>query len=442
MQIETVCNTPDDVLFANIEENSKRPIPWVKSEEPHDLQAVIVGGGPSVKDWLHEIKYRKSQGQTIFALNGAAKYLKEYNIDVDYTVIVDARESNIQFIGYSDSYLLASQCHPSLFDKAMCASLWHQEYPDDMERFDSCLPPNSPEHALIGGGTTVGLSCMALVYALGYRKIHLYGYDSSYVVSETHAYRQYDPQCVNCVVTVAGKSFSTSLAMARQAELFPQLSDTLIDNGCLITLRGDGLLPWTSKMSALPQEPMSEIEKYEKMWQLDAYRKIAPGEEVAEKFVEIAGIKATDCVIDFGCGTGRGARKVHELTGCDFILMDFVEHSLDADIAKQTDWYTRVRRDLTKPIDVESEYGYCTDVMEHIPPDQVDSVLNNIMRASKRVFFQISLIDDVCGSMIGQKLHLSVHPFEWWIEKFKALGYHIEWAQDGGESAMFYVANP
>jgi uncharacterized Rossmann fold enzyme len=439
MHIETVCNTPDDVLFAHIEENSKRPIPWVKQEEAHDGQAVIVGGGPSVKDWLHEIKYRQSQGQTIFALNGAAAFLRKNSIEPDYLVIVDARECNKEFLGHAKHHLLASQCHPSLFDDVRNVTLWHQEYPDDMKRFDACLPADSPEHALIGGGTTVGLSAMVLAYALGYRKIHLYGYDSSYADGETHAYKQEDPQCVDCIATVAGKSFKTSLAMAKQAELFPQLSDSLIDLGCLITIRGDGLLPWTSQMSAVPQAQMSELEKYTRMWQLPQYRQVAPGEHVADKFVEIAGITKDDCVIDFGCGTGRGAKRVHDLAGCEFVLVDFVEHCLDKAVENDTSWFTRIRHDLSEPLEANYKHGYCTDVMEHIPPDQVDTVIQNIMRAARRVFFQISLVDDVCGALIGQKLHLSVHPYEWWAQKFSDLGYTVLWSEDQGNAALYYV---
>jgi SAM-dependent methyltransferase len=279
---------------------------------------------------------------------------------------------------------------------------------------------------------------------MGYRKLHLFGYDSSHD-NGSHAYEQkMNAGEPICKVTVFGKTFRTSWTMAKQAEFFPQLCDQLIDLGCVITVDGDGLLPYMTREIArrATLKPQSEREKYEAMWSLPEYREIAPGEEVAQTFIDIAEVKKDDVIIDFGCGTGRGAKRIHDLTGCEFVMVDFANNSLDDAVKADFNWYTKVIHDLSQPLDLESEKGYCTDVMEHIPPDQVDSVLNNVMRASKRVFFQISLIDDVCGSMIGQKLHLSVHPFEWWIEKFKALGYHVEWAQDGGESAMFYVANP
>ena len=441
MQIETTLNVSDEVLFRNVLENSKRKIPWLKAIPEHDNQAVIVGGGPSVADWLDEIRYRKSQGQTIFALNGAAKFLHGHGVESDYTVVVDARPHNIKFLRYSKEYLLSSQCDPSLFRKESSITLWHQEYPEDMERFDSCLPDGYPEHTLIGGGTTVGLSAMVIAYAMGYRKIHLYGYDSSYRGDAGHAYLQHDPQGVECTVTVAGRQFKSTLAMARQAELFPQLSDSLIDLGCLITMRGDGLLPWTSQQSAIKPEPIAEQDKYKKMWEIDAYRNAAPGEAVAGIFNLAANPKRGDLVIDFGAGTGRGAHKIHKQRGCNVLMLDFADNCLDPQVkAALNKEFTFQVADLTEPLNlaVKAKYGFCTDVMEHIEPEKVDAVLVNIFRSAENVFFQISLVPDNMGALIGHPLHLTVQPFEWWVEKLSCFG-KVTWSEDQGIAALFYV---
>lgn len=435
MHIETTCNTADDVLFAHIEQNSRLPIPWLKSVPAHDGHAVIVGGAPSVADWIEEIRYRKSIGQSIFALNNAAKFLHDAGIQADYQIIVDARESNGAFIGYAKHHLLASQCHPSLFDKASSVTLWHQEYPDDMERLDSSLPASCPDHALIGGGTTVGLSAMALVYALGYRKLHLYGYDSSSRGEKTHAYDQSDPQSVPCTVTVSGKTFESTLAMARQAELFPQLSDTLIDLGCFITIRGDGLLPWTSKMSSVREE-LTERQKYEKMWEFPAYRTISPGELVAQTFVEVVKPDPEGRIIDFGCGTGRGTVELAKLTQCELWQVDFATNCRDPGQE-----FTFIACDMTGelPKFIEGDYAYCTDVLEHIEPGNVDRVIRNVMKACPRAFFQISTVPDHCRKLIGHPLHLTVQPFEWWKEKFRSLGYAVQWERKEDIAALFYV---
>lgn len=259
MKIEAYCNTPDEKLLENVSINSKRPLKWIVREEPNDLHAVIVGGAPSVSQWLDEIRIRQESGQIIFALNGAAKFLRENGIIADYCVVIDARNFNTGFLNYAKTDLLASQCHPSMFELSKTPVLWHQEYPDLLDKFDACLPEDAPAHALIGGGTTVGLSAMALVYALGYRFMHLYGYDSSYREGSLHAYPQDDPQRLICEATAFGKTFQTTIAMAKQADLFPALSNRLIDLGCEITIRGDGLLPWVSEQTALQKHSLTAV---------------------------------------------------------------------------------------------------------------------------------------------------------------------------------------
>lgn len=467
MQIDICCNTEDETLFQNIEINSRRDLEWISEVPAHDGHAVIVGGGPSLKDSIETIRWRQGLGQKVFALNGAAKFLSSQGIQVDYLVVLDAREANASFLSLCSvkHALFASQCHPRLLDIALgddcpdeCkaghgsdevihlaapnfvlrVSLWHPK----IDGIEDHLPDRRESLTLIGGGTTVGLSAMCLAYTMGYRKLHLFGYDSSHKEDEGHAYAQpmNDKEPV-CKVTVFGKTFKSSLAMAKQAEFFPTVSDNLIDLGCVITVDGDGLLPFVVREIAKRANaaPMTEQEKYQAMWTLPEYRSVAPGEHVADAFVQLSGVGAGDIVIDFGCGTGRGAKRVHELAGCDMILTDFTDNSLDDDLRGEN-WYTFYRHDLTEPLKMSAKHGFCTDVMEHIPPEQVDTVISNIMRATERVFFQISLVDDVCGALIGQPLHLSVHPMAWWADKFKELGYTVEWSQDQDIAALFYVA--
>lgn len=445
MKIEVTCNTEDDVLFRNIEQNSRRDLEWITEVPAHDEHAVIVGGGPSLIDSLDTIRWRQSLGQKIFALNGAANFLKNNSIFADYQVILDARSSNEKFISKYDSteFLIASQCDESVFNKLdrlinypnLAVKLWHPA----IDGIELHLPDKRESLTLIGGGTTVGLSAMCLAYAMGYRKLHLFGYDSSHKES-SHAYDQ--PMNAGepiCKVTVSGKTFRTSWSMAKQAEFFPTVCDNLVDKGCIITVDGEGLLPFMVRENAKAAAmPMTEQQKYEAMWGFDEYRAVAPGEHLAEKFVELTSISRLNTVIDFGCGTGRGAKKVHELTGCEFILIDFASNSLDTDIQKE-EWFTLLQRDLTKPLSVIFEFGLCTDVLEHIPTSDVDVVIENIMAASDNVFFQISLVEDNCGALIGRPLHLTVKPFQWWVDKFCALGYEIAYQEDQGNSAIFYI---
>lgn len=243
LDMRVTCNVSDDVLLRNIGVNSRRDLPWLMKYGVHDHHAVIVGNGPSVVYDIDDIRQRKASGQAIFALNGAAKGLLAHGIVPDFHVILDARAENVTFLTDEPiPLLLASQVDPALFERAKdrAVTLWHPVIPD----IEKHLPPFKSKFALVGGGTTVGLSAMCLVYTMGYRSLHLYGYDSSCDGADSHAF----PQSMNAGdwrlnVTVANMTFTTTAAMAAQAQKFPQLANQLADLDCVITVHGRGLLP-------------------------------------------------------------------------------------------------------------------------------------------------------------------------------------------------------
>ena len=433
------CNTDIDTLQKQIETNSKLDISWVKMEKPHDGHAIIVGSGPSVADCLDSIRWRKSLGQKIFALNGAAKYLEEQGIEVDYTVMVDAREENKFFIGHANEYLLSAQCHPSAFKSAKGkVTLWQPYIPE----LEGTEPVVDFEYSQIGGGTTVGLSAMCLVYTLGYRFIHLFGYDSSYRNKMGHAFKQSlneNDSC--CYVTLDGTRYKASIAMAKQAELFPILSNDLIDKGCTITVDGDGLLPAVvRRQPPIPEPEMypDEKSKYEAMWTHSEYRHVSPGEIVAQTFLDIVHPKHNAVVIDYGCGTGRGSKAIKDIRhDLNVQQIDFAENCRDKDCKS----FPFLVCDMTENIILTGHYGYCTDVMEHIQPELVETVIRNIMDSCDSCFFQISTVHDICGELIGQDLHLTVEPYSWWKALFSKMGYIVNWSEEEEISSMFYVAN-
>ena len=188
-----------------------------------------------------------------------------------------------------------------------------------------------------------------------------------------------------------------------------------------------------------------EVFKYSKLWaEFPQYRAVSPGEEVAAIFVAQARPKDSSEVIDFGCGSGRGALAVSMLTGCQVHMLDFAGNCLDDEIKQAVENKTRKltfrKHDLTQPCPITAKYGFCADVMEHIPTSDVDKILQNILLAAQHVFFQISCVEDNLGSLIGQDLHLTVKPYSWWLEKLQSLDCVVHWSQDFEDSCAFYVS--
>ena len=433
LPIHVICNTSDDDLYTHIKANSIGRSDWVKCLPEHDGMAIIVGSGPSLADTIEDIRQLKLGGGTIFALNGAAKFLNDRGILPDYQVLLDARRETSTLIDKAKRYLFASQVHPDCFVIKPEAQLWHLQIGD----VEKELEWYEPAYALIGGAASVGNTAPCLAYTLGYRNVHLFGYDSSNKDGHGHAFYQAmnvdDPQAIT---TFNGKEYSSSFTMKLQAERFRGIAQALVDSGVSLTVHGTGLLP---DMWANPhiKETMTEQEKYEQVWQLDEYREGSPGERCASNFFQIA--KPSGKVIDFGSGTGRGSIKIHEY-GCSPFLVDFAYNSRD----KKAMRFPFLQHDLTKPLpdDVFAKYGYCTDVMEHIEPENVEKVINNIMECVDYCFFQICLVDDDMGALIGQTLHLTVKPQAWWHDLFVKLGYNVIEAHGNEIAAMFYVNKP
>lgn len=201
----------------------------------------------------------------------------------------------------------------------------------------------------------------------------------------------------------------------------------------------EGYAPTVTVGKARPPER----DVYREAWKHPEYREVAPGESCAMKFLQQAQPKKGATVLDLGCGTGRGGTLLAALGGMNVTFVDFADNCLDDTVVELLQTHSNVMRfheaDLTKEIPLTAEYGFCTDVLEHIPESDVDKVLDNCLVACQHTFFQISTVDDVMGGLVGHPLHLTVKPYAWWLKKFNERDCTIHWSQDNGNACMFYV---
>ncbi len=427
-----VRNTTDEQIEKNIRANSVRDLEWIGQAKPHDGVAVIVGGGPSVADCLEQI--RDLNYGFVFAGNAASKFLYDNDIPVTYQVVGDAKpESSTLVDDWASVRLIASQVDPSTLDRSIeCGEtvLWHL----NAENIEDMFPPQRVKrggYSLINGSSTVGDFMVRLAYVMGYREMHIFGFDSCHREGKSHAYSQPMNDSMPCTaVEWGGRSFYCSLAMKAQAESF-QVTARKLEKECKLHIYGDGLL---QAMYRVDPKDLSERDLYRLMWQYDTYRKFAPGESQVATFLEVAKPEPGSQVIDFGCGTGRASIVLKE-AGLNPVLVDFADNCRDMDAILLPFFET----DLTQPIPLNAPYGLCTDVMEHIPPEDVVTVITNIMASAQRVFFQIAIVPDMMGQLVKRPLHVSVHPASWWHDLFIRLGHSIEWEQADEVEARFYI---
>jgi hypothetical protein len=427
-------NTTDEEMAENILANVKRGLPYLKVK-----RAAIVGGGPSVVNHFEDIRRDQLDGFKVFALNGAAHLLHKNGITPDYQVCYDPRPDNLTFIRpkVAKKYLVVSHAHPSILDELADQEV-HLFHAMAGNKVGEQILSLDPHAHILGPGMTVGLQMLNLLVMRGFRDCNFYGYDSSSEGAQHHAYSQpLNDKNEQFTFQFEDVEYTADAAMAAQAQEFMRHAPEYEKFGLVISVIGKGLLPHMWKSYRSRQKGIvfgktleeSEAEKYERMWRNPDYRKVAPGEHFVDFFQIACKPGKDDFVIDFGCGTGRAAKALRT-AGFRVLGVDFAPNCLDRDA--DIDFAIYNLWDL--PEDMRCDWGYCCDVMEHIPTDKVDGVLKNIAQSCRKgCFFNISMEPDSFSVGSSDKLHLTVMPVEWWITMLeKHFGDTIHYIYDSG----------
>ena len=195
----------------------------------------------------------------------------------------------------------------------------------------------------------------------------------------------------------------------------------------------------------------SEKEKYTAMWQHEEYRRFSPGEASVKnlKITNLFRQCEVKTILDAGCGSGKFMRALIEECGEEFSVhgFDIAENCLDHffDNIKNQILTVGVLWDKN---DFNKEYDaiICCDVLEHIPTEKIEPVLENFCRCAKKLcYFSIALQDDDFGlPTIGKQLHLTVKKPDWWIEQIEKAGfnrprYFTEKTPDGIETWLHVI---
>lgn len=269
LELEMVSAVSAEKLEENVRHTISLNLPTLDTMgEFNEARAILVGGGPSLADHISEMKVRQQCGEKIFALNGALKFLEDNGLVADYHVIADARPENAAFVPENSSatLLYSSHCDPAVIDKSLSQKplIWHLGHEGMREIVN---PGFTKKDAYIAGGGTVGLIAMSLAYTLGFRKLELFGYDSSYADDKGHAYEQ-ELNAKDKVIDVElyDRAFKTTAWMVDQVNDFGALANALIELGCEINVHGTGLLPYLAQIMATSLELEDEITEIDGLW--------------------------------------------------------------------------------------------------------------------------------------------------------------------------------
>lgn len=247
LAITTTNPVADDVIRGNVAAAVARGLPTLAGydKKGRDGLFTIVGSGPSVFDYLEQIKTRP----LVVAAGSAHKLLLNNDIIPRAAVAIDPLPVMADFYQPSHEgvhYLIASQCDPAVFDalNGRRVTVWHAAVGVDIK---DLLRPN---WSMYGGGNTVLLRALAIGLAFGYRNFELFGFDCCLTDGRRHALREWDSleaqgEDGTIPAVVNGRSFVTTIGLLSMAQSYREMSEKWgreIDYR--IAIHGDGIPAW------------------------------------------------------------------------------------------------------------------------------------------------------------------------------------------------------
>lgn len=255
-------NTSSDLVREHITASIRRGHPQLWPQSTQMQRVCILGGGPSLNDTLPALNDLLRGGAKLITTNGAYHWALQHNLLPSAQIVMDARDTNARFVDPplpQCQYMLASQCHPALWDRVEGRPyvwIWHAlgKGGPEGEILDQYYGANywTP----IGGGSTVVMRALVLLRNLGFMRIDLFGTDSCWLDGAHHAYDQAENATEARIHVQARPDGHDELA--RDFWCAPwhlaQVSDFLIFlekmKDMRITVHGDGLLAFVVNSSA------------------------------------------------------------------------------------------------------------------------------------------------------------------------------------------------
>lgn len=175
-----------------------------------------------------------------------------------------------------------------------------------------------------------------------------------------------------------------------------------------------------------------EREKYDAVWAIPDYSTFSPGGFYSGVFAEYEPYMDAK-IIDLGCGGGAGGKALRNLGYQNVEFLDIVDVCKEDNFINMPIWKDWASTRLFK-----RDWGYCCDVMEHLPESLVGLAVHQMSRGCHKAFLSISLTEDAFGRVICDDLHLTVKPYAWWKSLLSEFGTVIE-ARDQMDTGVYVV---
>lgn len=250
LQVKPVDSVDKEEQFQHIDENSQRIKEWLAFAQAHDRSALLVSAGPTLPDYLDDIRAKQAAGAVVFAVKHAYPTLLAAGIRPDFTVVLDPRPVSgvsthgkvrttlFEGMGPDDKVLMATMTHPSvrleLEAKGARIIGWHAHTAStqhaNLTAFQRGL--------VVGGGTCSATRMPMLAFTLGFRRLEFYGYDFFYPADTKP--EQIKQQLMKVQVGEDQREFLTTGELVAAMQDLGQWNRWLVENRLTVTFHGNG----------------------------------------------------------------------------------------------------------------------------------------------------------------------------------------------------------
>ena len=428
---------PEDVFISNIRENCKRDLPNLNVEHEHEIIMLMVCGGASAKTYKEEIRKKsKEKNYMIFCSNKTHDWLIENGIIPDYFFMIDPKKSKIDDVKKPHKcvhYLIGAQCDVGVFEALegyrVTRILTYSGAGDGIKDYQiinaffdkSTFTP-------LQGGTMAGLRAMTLADILGYRKVEFYGFDSCFYERDEkgkpiyYSYKKKRKENILEAETDDGRVFQTTPVFASQARQFIKWKHKLewID----FKIHGDSLTSHIDELDTIKSTPSTsklitpysiamneELHKSSKLYGSGFHVTTHAG-KLSVLIAQLLKKHDKITMLDYGCGKGKLIEIMPPMVGVTYNRYDPCIEEFNK---------------KPEPSDVVT----CTDVLEHIEPECLVNVLNDLQRVTKKVLYLcVAIVESSKYYSDGKNTHLICNNYDWWYPKLKARFNIIESIKD------------
>jgi len=426
----------DRQILANCKrEGVGRIQPGPKRAEP----IAVVCFGPSLRETWEQVKgYRY-----VMTCSGAHKFLVERGVIPTWHVEVDPRAHKVGLIGIpcpETEYLIASTCHPAVFDhlSGMKVKLWHVF--DSTEDGKRILPAGEQ---LVTGGCDVGLRSIALAALLGFTQIDVFGMDGSAGTVDAPLDSRHAAHHPNSgkpkqysEVEYGGVHYLSTPGMLEAVRQLHHELDQL--PAVTVRLFGEGLAqhmmrnyqrkPATSAATenavayVKPELISPEYRRQNEQLHQENPFYGAGGAKHKDTVLKLVGILQKESpvpvtVLDYGAGKRTLARELpFPIAEYDPAIPEIAESPRPADLV------------------------ICTDTLEHIEPELLPFVLDDLRRCLRRLgFFTIHTGPAAKTLPNGWNTHRIQQKAPWWEQRLSEF-FHVAKMWEVGPEVLVLVA--